>query len=241
MAGLSNIGHLLRYLSMNAHDRQFAARALAHSPVLGLLPPDVQDRLLHSAQTIRCSGPTLLCGAEERPALLYLVRQGQIELTAQSADGEEMTISALGPGSWISWLGLFDSRPVQHDIVGTAGARIVAFPARLIREAVETVPGCYPAIIAEIGGRFRALIAWVEQSALLGRDRRLAQLLLSLARSSGEHENAVLLTRAKIARLMGCSRQTLHGALTELASQGLVTLAYGRIEIADRAGLERLS
>ena len=105
---------------MNAHDRQFAARALAHSPVLGLLPPDLWDRLLHSAQTIRCSGPTLLCGAEERPALLYLVRQGQIELTAQSADGEEMTISALGPGSWISWLGLFDSRP-EDDVAFAIG------------------------------------------------------------------------------------------------------------------------
>lgn len=226
---------------MNVHDRQFAIRSLAKSPVLGLLAREMQDRLLHSAQTIRCNGTTLLCGAEERPALLYLVRQGQIELTAQSADGEEMTISALGPGSWISWLGLFDSRPAEHDIVGTSGSRIIAFPAKLIREAVETVPECYPAIIAEIGMRFRALIQWVEQSALRGRDRRLAQLLLSLARTSGEGENTVLLTRAKIARLMGCSRQTLHGALGELVSKGLVRTAYGRIEIADPAGLERLA
>lgn len=226
---------------MNLADRQFARRALAKSPVLGLLAPEVQDRLLQAAQTIRCSGTTLLCGAEERPALLYLVRQGQIELTAQSADGEEMTISALGPESWISWLGIFDSRPVQHDIVGASGSRIIAFPARLIREAVDTVPGCYPAIIAEIGGRFRALIQWVEQSALATRDRRLAQLLLSLARTSGDGENTVLLTRARIARLMGCSRQTLHQALSELVSQGLVRTAYGRIEIADPAGLERLA
>ncbi len=225
---------------MNAADHLFAQRALASSPVLGMLPPVLRDRLLRSAQTIRCGGATLLCAAKEQPTLLYLVRQGQVELTAHSADGEEMTISALGPGSWISWLGLFDSRPVQHDIIGTSGSRIIAFPARLIREAVEAVPGCYPVIITEIGGRFRALIQWVEQSALANRDRRLAQLLLSLARTSGHDENAVLLTRAKIARLMGCSRQTLHGALGELASKRLVRLAYGRIEILDAAGLERL-
>lgn len=226
---------------MNSHDRQFTRRALAASPVLGLLPAALQERLLQSAQLIRCAGPTLLCSAEEKPLQLYLVLHGQIELTARTADGDEMTISALGPGSWISWLGIFDSRPAQHDLVGGSGARIVAVPARLIRDAVASVPECYPAVIAEIGGRFRALIQWVEQSALVGRDRRLAQLLLSLARTSGTGAKDVLLTRAKIARLMGCSRQTLHDALRGLVDDGLIRLAYGRIEIVDQARLERLA
>ncbi|MDP5102495.1 MAG: Crp/Fnr family transcriptional regulator [Erythrobacter sp.] len=224
---------------MNADDRQFTQRAIATSSVLGLLTPVLQERLLRSAQVIRCKGATLLCSAEEQPSQLYLVLHGQIELTARTADGEEMTISALGPGSWITWLGLFDNRPALHDIVAAPGSRIVAVPAKLIRDAAASVPECYPAIIAEIGGRFRALIQWVEQSALVGRDRRLAQLLLSLARSSGTGTNDVLLTRAKIARLMGCSRQTLHDALRSLEASGLIKLAYGRIAIVDQARLEQ--
>lgn len=226
---------------MSPIDRLFLEESLASSAVLSLLPLPIQGQLVRAASAIRCNGATLLCAADEKPEMLYLVHSGHIELTARTADGQEMTITALGTGSWISWLGIFDDRPINHDLVGASGTITFAIPAKLVREAVAGVPACYPAIIAEIGNRFRVLIDWVEQSALVGRERRLAQLLLSLAKAAGGSQDTVFLARARIARLLGCSRQTLYDALRRLVEGGLIRLSYGRIHILDRQAMEQFA
>ena len=67
------------------------------------------------------------------------------------------------------------------------------------------------------------------------RERMISRLLLM----SGEGR-AVPLSQATLAEMVGVTRKAVNGWLGELERRGLVALGYGRIEVRDRAGLERM-
>lgn len=213
---------------------------LTASPVFGSLPPPVQRSIAASANMHHMPARTLLSAAEEPLAALYLVRSGQIELTAVSADGEEVTLTALGSGAWATWLGVMDPTPAGHGFWASRGSVVLSFPAALIRSTLLAHPTVMPAVVHQIGDRFRNLMKWVEQSALAQRDQRLAQLLLLLAQQ-GSSDDTIMLTRDRIASLLGCSRQTLHDALTRMAAAGLIQLGYGRVIILDSGALRQFA
>ena len=75
---------------------------------------------------------------------------------------------------------------------------------------------------------------------LLKPEQRLAKLLHVLARSRGlDGVSATLpLTQSRLARLAGCSRQSLSVLLKALKERGLVTGAYGELRIADINALQ---
>ncbi|WP_095012905.1 Crp/Fnr family transcriptional regulator [Tsuneonella mangrovi] len=223
---------------MARSESEFLDDALSSSPIFGLLPPEERAAFGKTASRIHCRERTVLAGYEVSPDSLYLVAAGQIELTAHSFGGSEVTIAAIGPGNWATWLAIYDDSPLSHAIVAAPGTRLFALPTRAVRNAVATTPECYPEIIRQVGNRFRSLLDWVENSALADRERRLAHLLLVLADTSGGDSRTVFLTRERIAQLMGCSRQTLHDTFGKLAARGLAKSQYSRVTLPDRAALQ---
>lgn len=221
---------------MSPDDRAFLDGAMNASPPLRRLDEPARKRLPTTAVRIEFGRGRVLCRTEETPQHLYLVQRGGIEIVATSGAGEEMVLAVLGAGAWATWLGVLDPAPLGHELRGGLHGAALALPAIQVRAAFAAFPEAYPAVIAEIGARTRALMSWIENSALNDRQHRLAHLLLAQAYSAGEQDR-VALTQSQLGRLLGCSRQTLSDTLAALEVRGLVRRSYRGVRIIDRSGL----
>lgn len=224
---------------MQQPDRQFITASLERSPVFGSLSEEARADLARRAVHHRYAVRTLLKAPGEPLGKLWLVQHGQIELTAGSREGMEVTLTAMGPGAWATWLGLFHREAATHAFYAAPRSLVISWDTGHVRSIIAAHPHLYPAVIGEIGERFAALIDWIEQAALSRGEHRLAKLLQLLARMSGDG-CTIRLSHERLARLAGCSRQSLHDRLQQLRTLNLICQRYGRIEVIDGAGLAAL-
>ncbi len=99
----------------------------------------------------------------------------------------------------------------------------------------------YPPVMHLMLRYTQALITQMAQTAVCNRHHSLDQqlcrwLLLSLDRLRGSE---LVMTQELIANMLGVRREGVTEAATKLQRAGLIRYARGRIEVLDRAGLER--
>jgi CRP-like cAMP-binding protein len=224
---------------VSAKPRFDAAELLRGSKVFGALPSESIARLASSARAESYDIPTLLHRAGEPVAALRLVLAGHIEVSVRRASGAEVALAELGPGAWVPWLGSVIETKSSHDLYSSAHARYLSLPTAAVRAACQQHPDLYLRILNEIGARMQQLMEWTAQSVLLMPEQRLAKLLHVLAKTHGIEGNAGVLhvTQERLARLAGCSRQSVILLLNKLKKRGLVRGMYGRLWIDDLAAL----
>lgn len=224
---------------MTPNARNFLEGALARSPVVARFAPNDAAMLAKAASLKRFARRTTLDVTEGSARNLYLVMQGQAEYTTTSGEGERFTLVAFGPGSWVNWLGVLEPGRIERQLEATAGTVLITFAGELVRAIVERNPTAYVPLYGELAQRFRLLMNWVERSGLTHGTSRVANLLIALAGMSGDGSSphVVRISQAQLARLSGCSRQTLNVRLRELSEHGVVETGYGAVTILDNQGL----
>ncbi|MFM5895424.1 MAG: Crp/Fnr family transcriptional regulator [Novosphingobium sp.] len=215
----------------------------AKSPVIAAIDPRDANLLLQAASSKTFTQRSSLGRPGEPSQFLFLVMQGQAELTTGSAEGSEVTIAAFGPGSWVNWLAVLDPVETERGFEVAAGTTLITFPAALVRTVMERNQAAFAPLYLEMAMRFRALMQWVERSALSRDTKRVANLLLMLVRVGGDGHapHIARMSQQQLARLSDCSRQTLNLRLRQLSKLGLIKTGYGRVTVTDLQALERFA
>lgn len=228
---------------MQPHQDSFVKRMFAQSPVIAAIDPRDADLLLQAASSKTFAQRVALGRPGEPSQYLFLVMQGQAELTTGSAEGSEVTIAAFGPGSWVNWLAVLDPVETERGFEVAAGSILITFPAALVRTVMDRNQAAFAPLYLEMAKRFRALMQWVERSALSRDTRRVANLLLMLVRVGGDGHapHIARMSQQQLARLSDCSRQTLNQRLRNLAKLGLIETGYGHVTVTDLSGLQRFA
>ena len=82
----------------------------------------------------------------------------------------------------------------------------------------------------------------LEDMALLPAEARLVRRLLWLVagmmRGASEGGCVLPISQSELGSMLSLSRQTTNQILMDLQQRGVLRLAYGRIEVLDRTGLE---
>lgn len=226
---------------MNSNAQKFVETAFAQSPVIAQLAPEDADVLAKAGRVKNFARRTTLDVAAGSAQDLYLMMQGQAEYTSVSEDGEQFTLVAFGAGSWVNWLGVLEPERIERQLEVTAKSILIAFPGELVRSIIVRNPKCYAPLYRDLARRFRVLMDWVEKTAFTRGARRVANLLIVLAKMSGDDRPpySVRISQEQIARLCGCSRQTLNELLQELQKLGVVETGYRKVVIRDLTALER--
>lgn len=211
----------------------FGALPLA---ALKKLAAHAQVEAFHINTKVNCVGQVL--------QHLRLVIEGGINITAVHSSGREVLVGTIGPGAWASWMPCFEQRPLATDYVAVEGSLAIALPMKVVRKCFEDYPHLYPLVLKEVAKRLRSLMEWVTQSALLPPTQRLARLLTLLARErnlSVSNAAVIPVTRAHLATLIGCSRQSAGKLFAQLERLGLIKMGYGKCEIPDLISLRKFS
>ena len=183
---------------------------------------------------------------DEDPGI-YIVLDGIIKLTKETADGKTVILRLVTPGEVFGWLVVGDSKP---ESTYTAQALVDSTVMYISNQDFLRLLVNYPAIAVRItcDASKRVLEAYDRLKSLAAEkvEGRIANLLLELAKKIGKEENGKLIieapiTRQDIAEMTGTTVETAIRIISKWKKEGKLNTKRGRIEILDPEFFEMLT
>jgi CRP/FNR family cyclic AMP-dependent transcriptional regulator len=177
---------------------------------------------------------------EDTSEVLFLLKEGRVQLYRISPDGKKLVIATAGPGTIFGEMALIGQG--MHNTFAEAIEDCVLWV--MSREDVErmlvTKPKVALRIFENLGSRLKEAEARFEEIAFKGIPARLASLLLQLSDAVGEDIISGL-THQDLGEQIGTYRETTTQTLNAFKSEGLIDIGRKRISILNRAGLQRIA
>ena len=204
------------------------------------IDPADRDELARHARVRRFAAGDMVQGCGYGCTGVIFLRSGSLRAFMMSDQGKEITLFRVEEGECcvlaascvlpqitfdLALSAERDSELIAIDpaCFGRLAEREVHIEAFTYRQALERFSDCM----------------WVMQQVLfMSFDRRLAVFLLDELARNGSPTLAI--THDQIARHLGSAREVVTRMLRYFASEGLIALSRGRIEVVDRAGLRAL-
>jgi len=209
----------------------------------GGLPDELQHDLLDAGVVRNLRKGEWLFSRGDLPSGLYAVLEGGIRITGAAPSGKEVLLALVEPPMWFGEIAVFDGLPRTHDAVAAAKSIALHVPTEALGRILEREPRYWRDLGLLLASKLRLTFRAMEDVAVLPMADRLArQLLMSVERYGEWHDRSsrtVDLKQGQLATMLSTSRQTVNHLLKDLEGQGIVRLAYRRIEILDLDRLRR--
>jgi CRP/FNR family cyclic AMP-dependent transcriptional regulator len=177
---------------------------------------------------------------EDTTEVLFLLKQGRVQLYRISPDGKKLVIATIGPGSIFGEMTLIGQG--MHNTFAESIEECVL--CVMSRDDVEQLLMSKPMVALRIfevmGRRLREAETRLEAIATKGIPARLASLLLQLAEEKGS-DTIVGLTHQDLGEQIGTYRETTTQTLNSFKTHGLLDIGRKRITILDHEALERVA
>ena len=209
-------------------------------PIWDKLTPGQQALILGSLAERSVKKGTVIHSGDGDCVGLLLVRSGQLRAYILSEEGREITVYRLFDRDLCLFSASCMLRSVQFDITIEAekDTRLWVIPAETYRRVMEQSASAANYTSEIMAARFSEVMWLMEQVMWNSMDKRVAAFLLEEA--SIQAADCLRITHESIANHLGTHREVVTRMLRYLQSEGMVRLARGVVELADRRKLEAL-
>lgn len=177
---------------------------------------------------------------EDTSEVLFLLKQGRVQLYRISPDGKKLVIGTIGPGTIFGEMALI-GQGMQSTFAEAVEECVLCVMSRDdVEHMLVTKPRVALRIFEALGRRLREAETRLQEIAFKGIPARLASLLLQLADEQGRDTIAGL-THQDLGEQIGTYRETTTQTLNNFKADGLIGIGRKRITILDREGLVRIA
>jgi CRP/FNR family cyclic AMP-dependent transcriptional regulator len=177
---------------------------------------------------------------EDTSEVLFLLKEGHVQLYRISPDGKKLVIATVGPGSIFGEMALIGQGMHNTFAEAIEDCVLLVMSRGDVERLLVTKPKVALRIFEVLGNRLRDTESRQEEIAFKGIPARLASLLLHLA-SEQNGETIRGMTHQDLGERIGTYRETTTQTLNSFKAAGLIDIGRKRIEILDREGLERIA
>jgi len=213
----------------------------------GQLAPERAQALLAASRLKRlAAGETLFMRGDEADGL-FAVLDGSLRISGMTADGKEAILSIIDAPQWFGEIAVFDGLPRTHDAVAEGATRLLHVPRIALDALLQVDPIWWRELGQLMAWRTRLVMIGMEDLALHPAEVRLARRLLMLVQAGQQGQAGQMLHQGQpvvlpigqqqLGMMLSLSRQTVNQLLHGLQEQGILQVAYGRIELRDMAAL----
>jgi len=177
---------------------------------------------------------------EEPGEVLFILKEGRVQLYRISPEGKKLVITTLGPHTLFGEMALLGTK--MHNTFAEAidDCLICVMSRTDLERLILNKPQVALRILEVTGKRLREAEERLENMAFKGIPARLASLLLRLAEEQGNDEIAGL-THQDLAESVGTYRETATQVLNDLKAQGLIEIGRKRIKVLDPVRLMEIA
>lgn len=174
---------------------------------------------------------------------LCVIAEGVVRISSINSAGREATLIMFNAGAWFGDAVFSPGMPRVYGATAHNPVTLVELPGDGFRALMKRYPQCYPVVLDKVSRRLGATLSIIEDDALRDIPSRIGRRLLFLAEIQGSGEAGIepvviRITREHLANMMGMTRQGVHKWIKEFEREGLVSLAYGSIELINPAALQ---
>lgn len=194
----------------------------AEHPELALIPPALRE----TARLTECPAGKTLFRQGGRPKAMYCVLDGEVRLLRRSRNGAEVILQRSRGGFFAE--ASLEAKAYHCDAVAAEDARLLAFPLRDFRAALDDDWTFRNAWMALLAREVRRLRARCERLSLHGAEARI----LHAIESEGAAGTLVLAQSRKAwAAELGLTHEALYRALARLQAAGTLALDGARLTL----------
>lgn len=177
---------------------------------------------------------------EEPGEVLFILKEGRVQLYRISPEGKKLVITTLGPHTLFGEMALLGTKMHNTFAEAVEDCLICVMSRNDLERLILNKPQVAIRILETTGRRLREAEERLENMAFKGIPARLASLLLRLSREQ-ESDDIVGLTHQDLAESVGTYRETATQVLNDLKGQGVIDIGRKRITILDREALEEIA
>ncbi|HVG19203.1 MAG TPA: Crp/Fnr family transcriptional regulator [Blastocatellia bacterium] len=173
----------------------------------------------------------------QKGTVLFLVRSGSVNITRQSAVGQEFDVKAIGPGTVFGEAPALGQTMLGAHALAAENSKITLINAAEFEKLAAASPSFALNMVRQIGPRLVEAERRHEQAAFQPVTARVSSLLMRLANKDNQ---VVGYTHQEMADLLGVYRETVTNAIAELKQDRLIKVGRKRITILDPDALKRM-
>lgn len=173
---------------------------------------------------------------EEPGEVLFILKEGRVQLYRISPEGKKLVITTLGPHTLFGEMALLGTKMHNTFAEAMEDCLICVMSRTDLERLILSKPQVALRILEITGKRLREAEERLENMAFKGIPARLASLLLRL--SEEQDSNQIIgMTHQDLAESVGTYRETATQVLNDLKSQGYIEIGRKRIIVLDEGGL----
>jgi CRP-like cAMP-binding protein len=177
---------------------------------------------------------------EETGEVLFILKEGRVQLYRISPEGKKLVITTLGPGTVFGEMA-FIGQGMHNSFAEALEDCVLCIMSRAdVEHLLVTRPKVALRIFEVLGRRLREAESRLQEIAFKGIPARLASLLLQLADEQGE-DSITGLTHQNLGEQIGTYRETTTQTLNLFKNSGLIDISRKRILILDREGVAQIA
>jgi CRP/FNR family transcriptional regulator, cyclic AMP receptor protein len=222
---------------------QFAVEHLRRCGLFARLPEDRLSEIGRLMSERRYSKNEIIFQQGDQGEVLYLVEEGVVRITAESADGEEAILGEVHPCETFGELGLIDGAPRSATASAETDTLTLELPGTAFRELLESHREFRDGVLMALSAELRRATRNLGELHFLDLPGRLASRLVMLAREAApgvDHEVTIdkRYSQGDLAAMIGGTRQSVNRGLGELRDEGLIRVQQRSITVVDVPALE---
>jgi len=174
----------------------------------------------------------------ETGEVLFLLKQGRVQLYCLSLDGRKLTVKILEPMTFFGEMAILGQG--MHNTFAEAldDCLICVMSRQDVKRLLLSNPAVAARICEELASRMMETERRLEEFVFKDVEARLAALLLRLA---GEGNEVVGYSHQELGDLLGIYRETVTHTLDQLKARGLIDIHRKRIRLLNRAKLAEIA
>lgn len=217
------------------------AELLGTVPIFAGLTLQQREALAHTTHPRKARRGEVVVAQGAPGDALFVVARGSVIVVRTGRGGDRRAMTVIeAPGSF-GEIPFVDGRPRSASVEALEDTDLFVVPRNEFLRLLAEEPKMVQTVLRELGRMVRRLTDQLTDASLLDLPARVAKTLVRLIevrrQADPEALPIVSLSQGKLAELAGGSRQSVNGALSTLATRGLIQIDGRRIVVTDLPGL----
>ncbi len=210
--------------------------AMKEVPLFGDLDDHQLSLLVSSGKVRRYPKKNVIFHEGDQGDALLIILAGKVNVVLADKNGEEYILSVLGPGNFFGEMAIIESAPRSASVITVEPCELFILEQQELSALLTRHPALAAKILQHLSQRLRKTNEQIRSLVMCDIHGRVGRCLMRLAESQGGRANGQLFipnrpSFQEMAKMIGCSRETLSRAIKHMKENGSLTVTRKTIFI----------
>lgn len=212
-------------------------QAIKNVPLFSELTDQELSLLAASGRRQKLPDKNVIFQEGDSGEVLFIILSGKVKVLLTGKNGQEFILSHLGPGNFFGEMAILESAPRSASVITVEPSDLFLLGQKALTELLKNHPGIAMKILKNLSQRLRKVSEQVRSLVMFDIYGRVGRCLLNLAefQDGVEIHGQLLISNRpsfqELAKMVGCSRETLSRTLKALKENGSLTVTRNTIYI----------